>query len=155
MNDLLPLLEHSGLSQAIRNRPWPFPSIEIVHIAGMVLVYGSILVLNLRIFGRVMREEPVFEIARGVARWTSVGLAIQFISGPLLFAVSAQKYFGDASFRVKVIALVIALAHHFGVHRRIAMRAKEVTRALRASAVVSMVLWSTVILAGLGIELLA
>ena len=106
---LIPSLQASGLSAAIRGAKWIYPSIEILHIAGLVLVFGSILVLNLRIFGRVLRQTPVREVGRGLAPLTLVGLCGQAVSGPLLFIASAMRFSQSGPFQLKLVLLVLPL----------------------------------------------
>src|SRR5918999_1661786 len=56
-------LEGSGLGQAMRQWLWLYPSVEIVHIAGIALLFGSIAVLDLRLLG-LSRSIPVRRLAR-------------------------------------------------------------------------------------------
>jgi len=145
----------SSAAQLIRTAKWIYPSIEIVHLAGLILVFGSMLVLNLRIFGRVLRSTPVEEVARGLAPITIVGLLLQLLSGPLLFVTSAVRFYQSVPFLIKIVLLIAALTYHFSVHRPLAFRSTNVTGQLRRSATVSMLSWTGVVLAGLAIELLA
>ena len=155
MADFIQWCQNSALSQMIRAEPWPYPAIETLHLAGLILVFGSVLVVNLRIFGRVLRHSPTNEIARGAAPVTMFGLAAQFISGPLLFITSAMRFSENPSFWVKLCLLAVALAYHFFVHRPLTFREDVAAAMLRRSAAVSMALWMGVVLAGMGIELLS
>lgn len=145
--------QYSTLAQWIRSETWPFPALEVFHLLGMVLVFGAIFVLNARIFGMALRAQPVSEIARGLAWTLYLGLAIQVISGPLLFSALAMRFYQSGWFRIKLGLFFIALVYHFAVHRRLTFSPKTKGPALRSSALVSMALWSAVILAGLGITL--
>jgi hypothetical protein len=153
MGSFIQWCQHLALAEAIRSVSWPYPAIEIVHICGLVMVFGSILVLNLRIFGAYLTDTPSAEIADDLAPWTLVGLAIQVVSGPLLFITSAERFSESTPFLTKLVLLVVALIYHFAVHRN-SSRGRGPLPA-KASALISMVLWIGVILAGLGIELLA
>jgi hypothetical protein len=147
-------LEKSALAQTMRSAPWPFPTVEIFHLTGMILVFGSIFLLNSRIYGLMLRGQPIGEIARGLASTLYVGLGIQVLSGPLLFVTSARRFYQSGPFRLKVALLLCALFYHFAVHRKLAFQPTTPLGKLRLSAMLSMVLWAGVILAGLGIELL-
>ncbi len=152
--DFLTWCESIPLSRWILSAKWRYPTVEIFHIAGLVLVFGSILVLNLRIFGRVLRQQPVSEVAVGLAPLTLGGVTAQFISGPVLFMATAKHFYASIPFRVKLLLLAVALVYHFGVHRSLAQDCSTDARTLRTSAAASMLLWIGVVLAGLGIELL-
>ena len=142
-----------SLAEAIRSVAWPFPTIEIVHLAGLVLVFGSMLILNLRLFGVILKDAPAPQVVQGLAPWTLVGLGFQVVSGPLMFIASATRFYQSPAFRVKLALIAAALIYHFAVHRRAASSASRWKA--RLSATISMALWIGVFLAGMGIELLA
>jgi len=144
----------SALSDFMRSAKWPFPTVEIFHFVGVILVFGSMLVLNLRIFGRILRHAPIPQVAEGVAPLTAIGLAAQLVSGPVLFVTSALKFSASTPFKWKLLLLVAALIYHFGVHRRFAMDPETPMSKLRISAAVSALSWIGVVLAGLAISLL-
>jgi len=148
-------VQHTSDAEAIRSVPWPIPVIEIFHIAGMVLVFGTILILNLRAFGLIFRSEPVSQIAQDLTPLTLVGLGVQLVSGSLLFMVSAMKFTDNPVFRIKIALVIAAVAYHFAVHRRIAIAHDIPTQWLRLSAAVSLVLWASVVLVGLDIGVLS
>ena len=50
MSAFLQWCHDNALSEFMRSAKWPFPTVEIFHIAGLILIFGSVLVLNLRIF---------------------------------------------------------------------------------------------------------
>jgi len=153
MTEFLTWCQNHALSQFIKGARWPYPAVEILHIAGLVLVFGSILLLNLRIFGRILRQQPVSEVAAGLAPITLTGVFAQFVSGPVLFMATATRFFENGTFRLKLLLLAIALSYHFGVHRRLALKSVSISGVLQASAAVSMLLWIAVVLSGLSIEL--
>ncbi len=154
MTDFLAWCQATALSQWVLGAKWHYPLIEIFHIAGLVLVFGSMLVLNLRIFGRILRAQPVAEVAAGLSPLTLTGVVAQFISGPILFMATAKHFYESIPFRVKLLLLAVALVYHFGVHRSLAMDDSISSRVLKMSAAVSMLLWVGVVFAGFAIELL-
>ena len=155
MTGFLQWCHDNALSEFMRSAKWPYPTVEIFHIAGLILVFGSILVLNLRIFGRILRQEPVPEVAAGLSPLTVTGIAAQAVSGPVLFMTSAMKFSESTPFKLKLLLLLVALTYHFGVHRRFALDPETPAQILRVSAAASMLLWIGVVLAGFAIELLA
>jgi len=155
MSEFLQWCHDNALSEFMRSAKWPFPTVEIFHIAGLILIFGSVLVLNLRIFGRILRQEPVPQVAAGLSPLTAVGLAAQVVSGPVLFMTSAMRFSESTPFRLKLLFLLVALTYHYGVHRRFALDPAVPAHTLRVSAVVSMLLWISVVLAGFAIELLS
>jgi hypothetical protein len=147
--------QRTAVAAAIRNAPWPFPVIEIFHLAGMVLVFGTILVLNLRIFGLILRSEPVPQIARDLTPLMLVGVGVQLVSGSLMYLASAIKFAESSVFTAKMTLVIAAVAYHFLVHRRAALVKETRLIMLRLSAAVSMMLWGGVVLTGLDIGILS
>lgn len=155
MNGFIEWCQYNALSQFMRSAKWPYPSVEVLHIAGLILVFGSMLILNLRIFGRILRQEPVPQVASGLSAITFTGIAAQFVTGPVLFMTSAMKFAESTPFKLKLLFLAVALTYHFGAHRRFALDPATPAQTLRVSATASMLSWISVVLAGFAIELLA
>ena len=147
--------QHTAIAEAIRNAPWPFPVIEIFHIAGMVVVFGTILILNLRVFGLILHSESVSQIAQDLTPFTLTGLGVQLVSGSLMFMASAMKFTENVLFGIKIGLVIAAVAYHFGIHRKVAIAKDTQPNRLRLSAAVSLVLWASVVLAGLGLGVLS
>lgn len=142
------------LSTGIRESPYWFPIIEGIHTLGITAVVGTIAVLDLRLLGIIMKNEPVSRIARQVLPWTWAGFSVMFVTGVLLsIAESATNYFNWA-FRIKLILLVLVglnpLIFHLGVFRNV--NSWDVAGATppraRAAAVCSLALWAGIIVAG-------
>jgi hypothetical protein len=141
-------------STAIRESPYWFPIIEGVHTLGITAVVGTIAVLDLRLLGVVMRQEPVSRVARQVLPWTWAGFAVMFVSGVLLSIAEAATNYFNWAFRIKLILLVLVglnpLIFHLGVYRKVSswdLATVTPTRA-RAAAVCSLSLWASIIVAG-------
>jgi uncharacterized protein DUF6644 len=147
--------QHTAIAEAIRSAPWPFPVIEIFHIAGMVVVFGTILILNLRVFGLILGSEPVSQIAQDLTPLTLTGLGVQLVSGSLMFMTSAMKFTENALFGIKIGLVIAAVVYHFAIHRRVAIANDTQSGRLRLSAAVSLVLWAGVVLVGLDIGVLS
>src|SRR4030095_6428267 len=84
-------LENSGLGQSMRQWLWLYPSVEIVHIVGIALLFGSIAVLDLRLLG-LSRNVPVKALARHVLPWTIASFVLIVPSGLLMFTAHASEF---------------------------------------------------------------
>ena len=60
------------------------------------------------------------------------------VTGPLLFISDAGRYASNPAFRFKMALLLIALASHFTIHRT----------HTRLGAILSMMLWTGVVIGG-------
>ena len=104
----LMILQLSPLGTAIATRAGLFPSIEIVHVLALAVVFGSILVVDLRLLGISSGDTAVSMVAREVLPYTWAAFAVAAVSGALLFMSNAQAYFDNLQFRSKFRAMAIA-----------------------------------------------
>ena len=141
--------EASWLGQLVRESVWLFPAIEAVHLLGLCLLGGALLVVDLRLMGFGLRNQPVALIARSARPWLIAGVAVMLTSGVLLFMSEAVKCYYNPSFRVMIATLPFALLFTFAVRERVALRVEFVTSwKSRLIATVSLALWLTVAMAG-------
>ncbi len=144
----------SSLSLEIRASTWQFAVIEMVHLIGLTMLLGSLMVLDLRLFGIGNVRQRAADLARDLRVWLLSGMAIILGSGVLLFFGEPMKLYGSPSFRVKMILLATALIYQFTLFSR-ATKGKDSSSALhKLAGVVSLVLWFGVGLAGRGIGFL-
>jgi hypothetical protein len=144
-------LQYSSLLSAMRASTWIFPVIASIHLMGLALIGGAVLLVDLRLLGFAMRRQPLAQIARDAERWLLVSLVVLLPTGILQFmCFAATKYYYMTAFWVKIAALLLALAFTFAVQRRVVMadetRMSPVRTKLVAGA--SLALWGTVAIAG-------
>ena len=134
----------------MRSVKWFFPAVESVHLMGLALTGGAVLMLDLRLLGFGLRRQPVAQVAQDAQRWLLVSLLVMLPTGFLLFMASAVKCYYLPAFWVKMTSLFLALVFTFAVRRRVATA--EETRIgplwTKVVAVVSLSLWSAVAIAG-------
>jgi hypothetical protein len=143
------------VSVAIRSAPWPFPLLEIFHIAGLILVFGTVLIVDLRLLGRVLLREPGWQVSGDLMRWAWPGFASQILTGPLLFLANSRKFYPSPFFRAKLVLLVLAVTFHFLIVRRVSRSVGAGVSPPRARLAggVSLALWAAMIVSGLSINL--
>jgi hypothetical protein len=130
-----------------------FPVVESLHICGFTLLVGTILILDFRLLGICLRNQPVSRLAKDLSPWIWTGLAIQLITGPYLFSGDPSEYVQVAAFRTKMLFFALALVYHFTVIRK-ATAPTEATTPLgwrRPAALVSLGLWLCVVVGGMWI----
>jgi len=85
---------------------------------------------------------------------TWIGFGLMFVSGSLLFAAEALKSYDNPAFRLKMVLLLIAGANPLIFHSTVYRRVDEWDHAVvtpvraRAAALVSLTLWSLIIMSG-------
>jgi hypothetical protein len=139
---------------AMRSSPWLFPVIASIHLLGLALVGGAVLVGDLRLLGLGLSRQPVALVVRDAERWLIVGLLIMAPTGLLLFMCFATKYYFLRFFWIKMASLFMALVFTFSFRRRVAAMAAIVDDMeaypgkRRLAALVSLSLWTTVAIGG-------
>jgi len=160
MHYLLPIFkffDKSWIGTWVSDSTWLFPAIEAVHIVALCLLFGALLMLNLRLLGLALTNKPVRQLARDLAPWVLCSLIIILSSGILLFASEAMKAYASVPFQVKMLFLFAAISFHYTIHRRVANadEAHPVRPAWnKIVAIVSIVLWLAVGIGGRGIGFL-
>lgn len=154
---LLPVFEwmqSTPVGQTIRHSASLIAFLEIVHLIGLALLIGTILMVDLSLLGLGIGRHPVSCIARELGNWTVAGLVIMLASGPLILSSEAVRCYKTPAFWVKMALLAIAVVFHFTVHRRVTLAEPPVTRGSAGLvAGVSLALWFGVALAGKGIAI--
>ena len=142
---MLAALEATVVAEAIRRSVWAYPLLETVHIASIGALVGSVLLLELRVFG-LGREIGVVPLARLVLRTALASFACAVASGSLLFVSAATEVAANPAFRAKLVLILIAGLNAVVFHARGGLRGRDTLARLQAAA--SLLLWLSVLAAG-------
>lgn len=155
MIEFLTWLEGSTLGQAVRGAGvWSYAVVNLCHILGVATLFGSILILDLKLLG-ALRPLPLAIISVPTLRLASAGFAVAGLSGLCLLATNATEYAGNPFLRLKFAALCVALINVLALHRSTAWRSRETgslsprqQMRLRIGGGVSLTAWTTTVAAG-------
>jgi hypothetical protein len=136
----------TAVGQAISMSSWAFAVIESVHLLALAVIGGAVLMLDLRLLGLGLRDQPIARIARDAQPWLTGSLIVMLVTGVLLFSSEPIKCYNSTPFRVKMSSLVLAMIFAFTVRRKVALAGDGRVPAiwLKVVAIVSLVLWSGV-----------
>lgn len=150
-------IQSTSLSTSLKTVAWVIPTLQSVHIIMVGVVFVSILVVSLRVLGRLRADEPLVQVWNRFAPFLWTGVVLLAITGTLLTVAEPVREFMTLSFRLKLLLLVICImsAAIFGRTMRRAALAGGVaagTGALpsgtRAAAMVTLALWLAIIFLG-------
>jgi Family of unknown function (DUF6644) len=130
---------------AMRSSAWLFPVVASIHLMGLAVIGGAVLVGDLRLLGFGLSRQPAALVLRDAERWLKVGLLVMVPTGILQFMCFATKYYFLRFFWVKMAALFLVLVFTFSVRRRMLAKTDETHR---LAALVSLSLWATVAIGG-------
>ena len=88
------------------DNPWVWPAAEIFHFIGLCMIIGTVLVINLRLFGII--NHVSFDSVYRLLPWGIAGFIINFISGMLFFVTVPDQYTQNSGFARKMVLMVIA-----------------------------------------------
>ena len=101
MHDLLSLAEASALGHLMRESgAWTYPVVNLAHILGIATLFGSVLVLDLRLLG-FWRHIPLAAICDTAAPVAAFGFGLALVTGAGLLSTNATEYAGNPFLAVK------------------------------------------------------
>ena len=109
-------LEMSALGFAMRETGvWTYALVNLAHIFGISLLFGAIVVLDLRLLG-VWSKIPLDLMARPTTIVAGTGLAVAMVSGPALLATKATEYIGNPFLPIKLVAILLGVINLIILH---------------------------------------
>ena len=101
-------IQDSAIGTSIRESVWTFPVIETVHVLGLGISVGIIVMLDLCLVGAGIRHLSPSQIMKQLKAWYLGGFAAMIISGMLLFWSEAALAYRSPTFRIKICFLILA-----------------------------------------------
>ena len=147
-------IHQTHLSVAIRESVWVYPILDVLHCVGILLVAGTIVVVDLRLLGFGMRRSPVSSVVGQVLPWTLSGFAFMALTGSLLAWSEPVRLYRSPFFRLKLVFLAMAglnaLLFHYGIYRGVGVwdSASLTPARARLAGAMSIACWICVIAAG-------
>lgn len=143
---LLPFFEWcdaTTVGSAIRTSSWAFAVIESVHLLGLSVIGGAVLLVDLRLLGFGLRDQPISGVARAAFPWLVGSLVVMLLTGIALFLSEALKCYDSPPFWVKMSCLALAMLFTFTVRRSVTMADERRVRPVsyKLVALVSLTLW--------------
>lgn len=143
-------IESLWLGQFIVGSNWLFPVIESVHLLGLALLGGTVVIVDMRLLGLNFRDRAVSELARDARPWMNLAVVMMLVTGIPLFMSEAVKCYYSQAFWVKMYALIAALIFTYSIRTRVT-RSESVHETARLQMLVgalSLAMWFTVAAGG-------
>ncbi len=144
-------LESSALAEWMRGAGMAYAAVNLVHLLGLTLLLGSMLLLDLRLLG-LGRRLSLPEVSRLLTPVAIGGLLLQAGSGFALLAADAGPLLSNTAFQLKLAliaaALVNAVLFRWLWSAALADWDRSAPMTGRLQAVLSMLLWLGVAAAG-------
>ena len=139
---------------AIREGESLFPWIESIHVVAIVIVVGTISIIDMRLMGLPAHRVSLRKLMQDVLPLTWIAFVIAVITGFLLFSSQAVKYWAIWEFQVKMVLLALAGLNmgyfHIVTYRSIHLwdELADTPRAAKIAGFTSLCLWIGVVTMG-------
>ena len=129
----------------ITTHPWAYPLLEVLHILGIALLLGSLVLFELRVWG-LAPDLPVRSLARLALRVTLCGFALAAATGSLMLASQWDELQGNRALLLKMGLLLVAGLNASAFHLRGGLG--KLDRTARLQTALSLGLWVLVVVCG-------
>lgn len=133
-------IEASRLGAFIQGSTWAYPVANLVHLLGLVLLVGSIGIVDLRLAG-LFRPLSLVPLTRALTPLAVIGFVLIALSGPVLFAADATNLSHSTTFGWKLALIGIAGVNAIAFHLVRRGNSGEPTALERLCALASVTLW--------------
>jgi hypothetical protein len=140
-------MERSPIGQLMQGSRVIFPIFEIIHLLGLALFVGTLVLTDMGLLGLAMRRQPIHQVAAALAPWTWRGFAILLLTGSFMFTAQAAKWHDNPVFWIKMLLLIPATIFQLSVRRKITSADLSLSPAkAKLIGAVSLVLWVSIAL---------
>lgn len=151
IDTILQSIAEMPIAVRIAEDPVLFPWIEVIHVLAITIVFGSILLVDLRLMGLAARDYPIARLSKAVVPVTWVAFLIAAVSGSALFISNPVTYFGNGYFRAKMLLMICAglnmAIFHLWTWRGVARwdESPRIPFGVRFAGLISAVIWVAII----------
>jgi uncharacterized protein DUF6644 len=144
-------VEATGVARFMREALWAYPITEAAHIVGLALLFGSIVIVDLRLLG-AGRKVPAAALVGYAVPWSLAGFVLAAGSGLMMFSAHAGDFLSERVFLLKMALILVAGVNAALLRIGVARRAWSIDRPfptrVRIAAALSIALWIGVIACG-------
>lgn len=130
---------------ALQTSPWAYPALEVVHLFGIALLLGNLVLLELRVFG-LGAALPVPALARLSLTLAGAGFGLAAASGLLMFGTQPAELLANRAFTLKMLLLLLAACNAGWFHGRGSLHRLDALA--RAQMALSTLIWLGVLSCG-------
>lgn len=148
-------ISNTPLSLAIQTHFWAIPTIQTIHIMALAGLFGSALMMNLRILGLSGGGTSTMPQALGrYVPWIWWGLLVLLITGFLLMVGEPVRELINPIFWIKMVLVVTAVLANLWFQARVRRNAatwdsaSSSRIAIRFAAAAIILLWCAIMVAG-------
>jgi hypothetical protein len=138
------------ISRMINESTWIFAIVQALHLVGLALLAGAVLIVDLRLLGKGLTHQPVAKVAADARPWLIWSIVAMVATGVPQFISLATKEYDSVFFWRKMYFLAAALVFTFAIRQRVAFapEGRFGPAVNKVVGLVSIVLWAMVAIEG-------
>src|SRR3984893_847899 len=154
LNEICNWIDQTALSQWIQIAGWVVPTVQTIHILAIAVVASSALMLDLRLIGVFWANRPLEAVKARFLPLVWWPLLVLLATGVIMIIAEPARSLKNPAFQLKMLLLIAALIvtalFQFLQRRSAAFGGPRFgpRMAMATLAIVSMLLWSSIIFAG-------
>jgi peptidoglycan/LPS O-acetylase OafA/YrhL len=128
---------------------WPISLLQDVyapfgalHLVGLALMGGAVILLNLRLMGAGLTSEQPSTLEKNLRPWFITGLCIVLGTGIIIGMLNSDKLYKSVPFFVKILSLIAACIFSFGVTNAVAKSDGKTSRPVIIAGAVAFLIWA-------------
>jgi hypothetical protein len=148
LSDLFAWISNSALGAWVVSSGYIWPTLESIHFVSLCVLFGSILVVDLRLIGFYRNAcAPMVDV---LIRLSMAAFAVNLATGILFFAGNTYKYVDNAAFELKLLLILAAGINAWLYRSRLSgiVRTEAVSLGTIAVGSLSILFWTGVIICG-------
>jgi hypothetical protein len=149
-------IQKSHFSHALaRSNHLLVAALQIIHVFGFIFLLSPLLLILLRVFGLILRDQPLQEVLRQPRAVSLTGLAATLASGLLMFLTAPLHYYNNWAFDTKMLLLLASLVIYGVLFLGVVPRQSAHPTLAKITVVVAVVFWLGVCMAARAIGFVA
>lgn len=143
-------MQASAFTNAVQNSWWAGALFNVAHLLTLAVFIGALLLVDLRLLGTGMRQQPLSRLAADARPWLIGGLIGMALTGlPQMVSLAVRNYY-NFYFWFKMSALTVAVIYTFTIRQRVILAGASDGGSVQAKLVggLSIVLWTVVTASG-------
>ena len=142
---MTPLDAMAGVFAPLRTHAFAYPVLEVMHIMGIALLLGNLVLLELRVWG-VASALPVRHLARATLPLVVAGMGLAALSGSLMLASQINDLITNRALVAKLVLLAAAGCNAVWFHARDSLG--KLDGVARLQTAISTLIWISIIECG-------
>jgi hypothetical protein len=145
-------LAQTDVSVAIQTHLWVIPAVQSVHIVAIGVVFASVLMVDLRIFGYASRDLTLPQTVQRFRSWLWGSLIVLLLTGVVMITGEPARELLSISFWLKMrqlaIGIILAVAFQRALQQNAHRWDKSVGPGVKVLAVFTFLVWVSIIFLG-------